>query len=267
MRPVDGFGQALRAQRAAAGMRQADLVEVLDHVIARSTLANVEVGRENPSARLWEAICAHLPHWVPELEPHYTPRSPAPSGFADTGPFDIVHATDAYTFRDHRSAEELIQVRRLRARTHGASRYVMRLINDSAAFDIDIEPLWGGWVERHERSSSPHGIEHRFHVRLDHPLDRGEEGEFAMRSWLLRDVADNAISMSFSLPTTSASLSATFAGNPPRRLWGIETDDDLPSRNIPVDDERLLPLSAGGNHTLRIRRPVPLRVYGIGWSW
>lgn len=267
MRPVDGFGQALRAQRAAAGMRQADLVEVLDHVIARSTLANVEVGREKPSARLWQAICTHLPHWVAELEPHYTPRNPAASAFADTGPFDIVHATDAYTFRDHRAAEEIIHVRRVRARAHGACRYVVRLVNDSEAFDVDVEPLWGGWIERHERTPTPEGIEHELHVRLDRPLARGEEGEFAMRSWVLRDVADNAISMSFSLPTTSASLSVTFAGRSPRQLWGIETDDPLPSRDVPADDDRLLSLSAGGNHTLRIRRPVPLRVYGIGWSW
>lgn len=50
-------------------MRQQDLVDALDRVIARSTLANVEVGRENPSARLWAAINDKLPEWVPQLEP------------------------------------------------------------------------------------------------------------------------------------------------------------------------------------------------------
>lgn len=55
-RAMEDFGAALRGLRKKRGLRQADLAAALDHQFARSTLANVEAGREAPSRRVWEAF-------------------------------------------------------------------------------------------------------------------------------------------------------------------------------------------------------------------
>jgi transcriptional regulator with XRE-family HTH domain len=120
---VSDFGDALRRVRAAHGLRQRDLVHELDGQFARSTLANVESGREPPSPRLMALLLERFPQHGDELGPLYEASRVAlsarllsrePSLTADHsdtasmrlgGPFVIEQYNLVYVFRESRSPE------------------------------------------------------------------------------------------------------------------------------------------------------------------
>ncbi|MEL4503547.1 helix-turn-helix transcriptional regulator [Luteococcus sp. H138] len=267
---MDGFGQALRRQRQAAGMRQQDLVEALDHVIARSTLANVEVGRENPSARLWRAIEVHLPDWVAPLEPWFAAvhRPAGDPPFEISGNYEILAATYAYTFRDHRAPEEIIQVRQVRSLSDGNDGYGLQLGNQSGNFDLDSEALWGGWIEKHERHQED-GISTlltRFH--FDRSLRRGEVHEFAVRSWVREDEPDTAVTVRFTRPTRNVQLALNFLGPRPEAVWIFAQHNvgDPRAEGPRHRDDIITPLP-NGTCTMRIAKPELGRNFGIAWRW
>lgn len=266
---VDGFGRALRAQRQAHGMRQADLVSALGNVIARSTLANVEVGRENPSARLWAAINHHLPSWVAPLEPYYRPahhsRQPP---FELAGPYEIVSATYAYTFREHRAPEEILLRRRVRALADGADGYGLQLSNNSGHFDVEPEAIWGGWVEHHERRMADDDSRHLTRFHFDRVLCAGQEHDFAVRNWVRHDEPAEMVTLMFTRPTGSVQLVLNFLGPQPRQVWTfgpLGPDDEEP--NAPASDSCLLTPGPGGSCCLRLERPTLGTLHGISWQW
>lgn len=267
---VHAFGSALKQRRVAAGMRQTDLVDALDRVIARSTLANVEVGRGKPSPRLWEAIERCLPEWVDDLEPLYVAGRSRPlpeTPFELAGPFDILQATYAYTFRDHRAPEEIVQHRRVRATSEGANGYGLQLSNDSGTFDLDAEALWGGWISEHHRHLDEGDSEHLLRFHFDHALRRGQVHDFATRSWVSHDDPADKVLLMFTRPTGEATLALNFSGPRPRRVWSFGPVDDFDTcPDEPVGDD-LVTLPPSGSASLHVRRPQPGKVYGMAWSW
>ena len=114
------FGAALGRLRSEAGLRQQDVSDRLAGNFARSTLANVESGRERPSARLWKALQDAFPEWTEQLAPTFeagrapgVPAAADDSFLAEVGvPFAIEEVSYVYTWRDHRAPEEIIEVRR-----------------------------------------------------------------------------------------------------------------------------------------------------------
>lgn len=267
---MEGFGQALRHQRMAAGMRQQDLVDALDRVIARSTLANVEVGRENPSARLWAAINQKLPEWVPHLEPWYRrdgrPGSLPP--FELSGPYEILEATYAYTFRDHRAPEEILLVRRVRALVDGCDGYGLQLSNNSGTFDLDTEALWGGWIQQHERRLAEDRSAHLTRFHFDRRLQRGEVHEFCTRSWVSHDDPGDTLLVKFTRPTHRVNLSLNFLGPRPRHVWAVGpvTDPDDPSVEV-LDPRRSITSHPNGTCAASLDEPLLGRFHGISWKW
>ncbi|MEL4359135.1 MULTISPECIES: helix-turn-helix transcriptional regulator [unclassified Luteococcus] len=267
---MEGFGQALRRQRQAAGMRQQDLVDALDRVIARSTLANVEVGRENPSARFWRAIQTHLPDWVAPLEPWFAAVH-SPDGeppFELSGNYEILKATYAYTFRDHRAPEEMIQVRHVRSLSDGNNGYGLQLGNASGNFDLDSEALWGGWIQQRQRHQED-GINTlltRFH--FDRVLRQGEEHEFAIRSWVREDDPETAATVRFTRPTREVYLSLNFLGPHPKQAWTFTKEHrEDPTPEAPARPSDLLHPTPTGTFAMRIQDPELGRDFGIAWRW
>jgi len=267
---MDAFGQALKGQRQAAGMRQRDLVEALHHVIARSTLANVEVGREKPSARLWAAIQEYLPQWVPALESWYL-ASHRPAGdlpFELAGPYEILSASHVFTFREHRCPEELIQVRQVRALSDGCTGYGLSLGNLTGNFSIDAEALWGGWIETHQQCAedATSSVMTRFH--FDRTLRRGDVHEFATRGWVDHDEPTTSVSMVSVRPTALSTQALNFLGPRPELVWRYElTSPDDPIPDAPAARSDVLAPTPGGSCALRVARPVMGRVYGLAWAW
>lgn len=146
---MSDFGRELKRLRMDSGMRQQDLTESLSGVVARSTLASVESGRERPSARLWAALQGVYPQWS-SLGPLYLEsragreRPGTGAGLSTAplaGPFALEESRITYTWRDHRVPEEIVEVRRVRALRDGADSYVLKLKTDGSETGIDAEVL------------------------------------------------------------------------------------------------------------------------------
>mgnify|MGYP000929362662 CR=1 FL=1 len=268
------FGDELRRLRTTAGMRQSDLTEALGRVVARSTLANVESGRELPSARLWSAIQRELPDWAEALQSHYDyAREPQISG-ADNplatlaGPFSLTEARYVYTFREHRAPEEIVEVKHVRALKDGADGYVLRMNTDGPSTELDVEVLWGGVIEqsvvRHDGGQTV--LLHR--LAFDRTLRRGETHSFALRSWITKeDTPPNKVDLRYTIPISLASLHLNFLGPTPRRLWRfgpladaiMATDPDLAhGQDIYLRN---------GSASAYFDRPSLNAEYGIAWTW
>lgn len=268
---MDSFGEALKTLRREDGLRQVDLVDALDGVIARSTLANVEVGRENPSVRLWEAICKHRPQWIATLEPLYRGRgiAPVPTPFEISGPYELLEAVYIYNFREHPSPEEIIQLRRVRALADGADGYGLKLINQSPGFDLDTEAMFGGWIEQHERVLGPQQHLHLTRFHFDRTLAHGEVHQFATRAWVSDNDPANVMSVRFTRPTRLVQLRLNFHSprRRPSRAWTFGPVADPLLEPESGDGLPTLDADAPGIYTLRIESPLMGHIYGVGWDW
>lgn len=249
-------------------MRQIDLVEALDHVIARSTLANVEGGRERPSARFWASLQRCLPDWAEELALCHPDHVAMPSDGARTATYDVLKATYSYTFREHPSPEEILLTRRIRATESGVDGYDLQITSDRSAFGLDSEALFGGWIEHseHRMGSDDTRFLTRFH--FDRTLQAGDEHEFALRSWIRGGDPGCSAQCTFTTPTSQARITLNFLGSrQPAAVWHFGPVPD-PSR-VPhrgTGCPRLEAL-APGTYSLRLSDPQLHQVYGIGWAW
>lgn len=265
---MESFGEALRALRKEAGMRQVDLVAALDRVIARSTLANVEVGRERPSARLWHSLTETFPEWTPRLQPLFPTRGTDNETFELSGPFQIIEANYAYTFREHPSPEEIVQVRRVRATRDGAAEYGLKITSERTDFGLDSEPLFGGWIRQDEHRIDEDRSLYLTRFRFDRTLRAGEEHEFALRSWVAQGDPGRSALVTFTLPTQRARITLNFLGSRrPRCVWHFGPLAD--PRLAPTDGvgcPEVKPLEPG-IYSLHLLHPRPAQCYGMGWAW
>ena len=270
------FGENLKNLRLAAGLRQEDLVKQLDGVVARSTLASVESGRERPSPRLWSALERALPEWAAQLQPEYRvargESDAAPNGdlrWANpAGPFTLDGARYVYTWRDHRAPEEIIEVRQVRALQDGADAYVLKLDTDGIDSELDAEALWGGRTDqslvRHEDGRTL--VMHRF--VLDRPLRRGETTSFALRSWITKECdPPSVVTLTYTIPIREAALHLNFLGPRPSSVWrfGPLADDAL-ARDPDVAARGRVPEN-GRQASAYFRKPSLNTHYGMAWEW
>ncbi len=268
------FGAELRRLRIATGMRQVDLAETLENVIARSTLANVEADREPPSARLWAAIQRQRPDWVAHLQSHYDyARNPQPDG-AETrwatlaGPFSLTEARYIYTFREHRAPEEIIEVKHVRALKDGADGYLLRMSSDGPSTELDLEVLWGGIVDQSVARHADGQTIFLHRLAFDRPLRKGETCSFALRYWITKeDTPPNRVDLRYTIPINLASLHLNFLGPTPRRLWRFGPLADATLATDPgLTHGNDLELRSGSTSAY-FDRPNLNAEYGIAWNW
>ena len=234
------FGQALRAARRAADLTQADLVRHLDRAFARSTLANIETGRERPSQRLLTVLVDHFPEWEGLLTPAFerSRRQPATTDRRRAtrcsrsrrrvrnvlgGPYQLEHLQIAYVFRHSHAPEEIIETRRIRATSTGGDGFGMRLKAQSEGFESEDEILWGGRLDMSSRHVEDGHAIYLQRVDFGKTLRRGEVHEFAVRHWVERDpVPDPEALFSLTLPADEVSLHMRFLGpSRPRRIFRV----------------------------------------------
>lgn len=288
---MTSFGSELRRRRVAAGLRQVDLVEALGGSIARSTLANVEVGREPPTERLWGALLAHRPEWARELANlyetarrdttrvrHANRRSPAPTLPLDSdmdGSFLIQSVNYTYVFGHSRAPEEILEVRRVTALTSGVHSYALRFAhNNSTALDLTQEALWGGQLGDHEIQRDDGTTVWLRRFDFDRRLRKGQTHEFALRSWIAADAEpEHAVCFDLTVPAREVTINLLFNGpHPPQEVWSYEarpevanpTEDEPPTH--PDDPSWLYPDEDGRVHC-RWRAPDLGVTHGVAWSW
>jgi DNA-binding XRE family transcriptional regulator len=290
------FGVLLRELRRARGWRQQDLADALAGGFARSTLANVEAGRERPSARLWQLLREHIPAWEPQLAAAYKEvagelrtgspsdraglqasprRQPAATpGSKDAGtlggPFALERLTLAYTFRHSRAPEEIVEIRRVRALQDGASRYGLKLTRvDSPEFTVDEEALFGGSLSTGVHHRTRRGTIYLRRFDFDRILAKGDVHEFGVRSWVAQDPdPDTAVQMDFTMPVESASIHLNFYGPVrPAEVWtfGPIADDELTPTTS--DGGESTSINLAGTVSMHLDQPQVGPVYGIAWRW
>lgn len=285
---MNEFGDALRAWRRRRGLTQAQFSASLGGQFARSTIANVETGRETPSARLWAAIGHHHPHAAAELESAYLAvRLHDPSM-----PIDVADAHDprrsnselrlggdvvierldlTYVFRESRSPEEILEVRSVRALRHGADRFVLKLkAQATPQFMVSPELLWGGRLSETQRTDARGETIYISTVLFERPLRRGEHHTFAVRTWVERDPEpDSAVEVTFSVPAEVVCLHANFLGPRPRRAWsyGPLVDDSLAPKTEEDPASSPVHVADDGPQSVTISRPSLGMWYGLAWSW
>lgn len=286
---METFGAALRELRRQRGWRQQDLVEALGSHVARSTIANVETGREPPTPRLWELLRALEPSVVTQLEPLYeqargrlvrkTPSPPAVDAHCSgdeaprrglAGPYVIELLQLIYVFRHSRSPEEIIEVRRVRATRHGADGYGLKFVQTrQEGFRADEEPLWGGHLTDGEHIDAAGRTVYLRRVDFGRRLRKGQVHEFAVRSWVERDPdPETSVNVLFSIPCQAVTIHLNFRGpDTPACCWAFGPIPDEILTPAEPEDGRPVTLSAAGTASAYFKNPELGVEYGIAWRW
>jgi DNA-binding XRE family transcriptional regulator len=248
--------------------------------IARSTLANIEAGRERPSDRLWEALCGAHSDWTDHLrEAFESSRQTVPvTTTADLthdgepflgGPFILERVAYVYLFEESRSPNEIIEIRRVRALRDGASTFGLSLRNtESDDFRLDQQVLWGGSLTTTDGATADGGTAHWRRVDFGRALRTGQSHEFALRTWIEVDPEPQTeVCFGVTVPAREVSIHLGFHGSPqPSDAW----------RYGPLSDESAIPKSPSGGRRVKItgssvsatfRNPVLGPIYGIAWRW
>lgn len=249
--------------RVESGLTQLDVAGRLG--ISRSTLANIEAGREQLSFSLRSRVIAEFPEWQESVS---TGRY-LPSITADNNSIAVVELQLAYLFSESRSPSEILEVRRVRALRAGVQHYVMGLHRtDRQELSLDTEVLWGGWVTDEATSRDSHV---RRVVTFPRELRRGEVHEFALRSWLERDGdPDTEIRFEMTTATEVAHIHLSCLGTPQiAKAWtfgplqrpgpGPIAEASRHSRPVAVLPGRPL--------TVSFTAPQVYSKYGIAWQW
>jgi len=286
------FGERLRSLRLARGWRQQDLVDALDGQVARSTIANVETGREPPTPRLWSLVSETLSDWVPELAAPYTEaRQRFEAGRPDQepiravgsvsgedpvrhilgGPFIVELLQLVYVFRHSRSPEEIIETRRVRATRTGADGYGLKLLRSQHdAFRVDEETLWGGHIADARHLDVDGRTIYLRRLEFGRRLRKGQVHEFAVRSWIDKDPEPGtSVGVSFTIPAKQVAIHLNFLGPvTPHECWSYG----------PVADGMLAPTESGegcepltsnpgGSYSGYFTSIEAGAEYGIAWTW
>jgi transcriptional regulator with XRE-family HTH domain len=281
------FGELLRQLRQRHGLRQTDLVARLPGRFSRSTVANVESGREAPSPRLWDAVQQTFPDDVPTLEQSYvaarrrvaTGHEGAVSRRSDRweseyplgGPLVIERRDVAAVFRESRAPEEMLQVIDIRARQDGVSSFVMKMwATQQEGFRTTPEVLWGGEVVDAEHVDRDGRTFLMREISFGRALQRGERHTFAVRSWVERmPTPETGIVVSPTHPTGVVAVHLAFLGGQPAAVWayGPVADDSLSPTS--ASDPGAIPTEfhGSGRHSVVFERPEPGESYGVEWSW
>lgn len=278
------FGDVLRALRRSAGLTQEDLVDRVGRQFARSTLANIETGRERPSERILGLLLEAFPERKDVLVRSFErTRSPLTSGsagraacgattrhrYALGGPYQLEQLQIVYVFQHSRAPEEILESRRVRAVENGADGFGLRFRAQSGELEIEDEVLWGGRMESSARYDDDGHTTYLQRVDFGRALRRGQVHDFAVRRWVTREqVPDTEALFCLSLPAGEVSLHLKFHGpDRPRRIRRVGPLADhclVRDRGALEEATAVDPRADVSEYFVR---PEVGALYGVIWDW
>jgi len=287
---MSAFGEALRALRERHQLpRQQDLAEALSGQIARSTIANLETGRQVPTARVLAALTARFPQDAEALRAIYeheqqqrqaaAAEQPPPSRRRRAPKIEppadyVLERYDViYVLRDSRSPEEIIEVRHVRALSSGARDFGLSLSRDAEGFEVETEVLFGGEITGVDIQEVDGRTLIFQLLDFGRVLRKGERHGFAVRYWVGRNPGgDDDVSYvpvsSLDYRMDAVGVHVNFWGEAkPAACWafeGLPHEAMAPGR--PEDGERLQ-LNQHSMASVEMRRPVTGTWFGVGWRW
>lgn len=279
------FGDALRDARRAAGLTQEQVIARVGHRFARSTLANIETGRERPSERIFALIVEGFPEWERALAGPFgssrrsrvpEPGGPAarraasrPNRFALGGPYQLEQLQIVYVFQHSQAPEEVLESRRIRAVASGGDGFGLRFRAQSDGLEIEDEVLWGGRLDSSARYDEDGHTTYLQRVDFGRTLRRGQVHDFAVRRWVARDPnPDTEALFCLSLPAAEVSLHLKFHG--PQRPSRIRRVGPLADHCLVRDRGALEAATAVDPRTdvsEYFTRPEVGALYGVIWDW
>jgi transcriptional regulator with XRE-family HTH domain len=258
-------GVLLRALRAEDGLRQRDVASRLG--VNRSTLANIEAGREPVSGAMLLKVLSAYPHWRVSIEA----GEHRPSVVGLNASLVIEELTIAYVFLESHSPSEILQIRRVRALRSGISHYALGLRRtDQGTFTLDTQVLWGGRLNELEAGPDQEGRVLRV-VEFPRPLRSGEVHEFAMRSWVERDDDPGTeVRVAVTTRTKVARIHLACHGTVNfADVWKFGPVPDPGAGVLPADSPNVekVDVVAGTPVSVTFRVPECGPTYGVGWAW
>lgn len=257
-------GELLRVLRAEEGMSQADVAARVG--VGRSTLANIEAGRESMSGRIRRLLVAQFPNWGTSLDSGMYRMSTC----GRNAGLIVLELTIAYVFLDSLSPSEIVQVRRVRARHSGVQGYALGLQrSDGEVFETDSQALWGGHL-RDRLTDDPKTYMRVF--QFPNPLRAGQPHEFAMRTWVDRDAKPcREIRLALTMATRKAHIHlASHGPHGIARAWSFGPMVGDPGReDIAADSEHAHPTRVVSRSlvTATFLDLSPDQHCGLGWEW
>ncbi|GAB4006368.1 helix-turn-helix transcriptional regulator [Nocardioides ultimimeridianus] len=274
------FAPVLRDLRHSAGLTQEGLIEALDGEFARSTLANIEAGREVPSVRFFRAVSGRFPEWRSSLSEPFghareqvgrrsrTGRDPQRTVLGPLGGRAVVeHLCSTYVFDDGPGPVEVVETRRIRAASSGVTGYVARFIT-GPGFEAEHD-VTGGELRAIDRVADRVGTTVLCHIAFESPLLRGETHELTTRS-VVRGGHHDAATTALLVPDTTtgdAEVRLRFGGRLPDAVDAFGPVADRSLLDAPQELVRFRPLDVADVVTTRFADPAVGLVYGVRWTW
>ncbi|GAB3860469.1 hypothetical protein GCM10028801_23350 [Nocardioides maradonensis] len=272
------FAPALRQLRHSAGLTQEGLIKALDGEFARSTLANIEAGREVPSVRFFRAVSGRFPEWGSALsEPfgharerlarHVTAgRDPQRTTLGPLGGRAVVEQLrTTYVVDGGPGSAEVVESRRIRATSSGVTGYVARFIT-GPGFEAEHEVTAGGELRATDLVADPAGTTVLCHIAFASPLQRGETHEFTTRSRVHGGTTTTALLVPEST-TTEAEIRLRFRGALPTGVESFGPVADRALLDAPEAMVRYRPVEVDHDVTVRFPGAAIALVHGVRWTW
>jgi transcriptional regulator with XRE-family HTH domain len=286
---VSEFGEALRELRKRHGfVRQQDLAQSLGGEVARSTIANLEAGRQRPTPRVWALLAAALPaEAVTVLKPLYEqaraeqaasaaerrPAKRARGGPVVEPPPDYVFERYdvMYVLRESRSPEEIIEIRHVRALTKGAHDFGLSFSRDSAGFEVETEVLFGGEIVGLDVQELPGKTMIMQLLDFKLALRKGERHSFGVRYWVQRDPGEQGqghVVVQSDYQMEAVGVHVNFWGvEKPKLCWAYQGLPDPAMAPGQPEVDQLLQANRHSMVRTNLRKPATGTCFGVAWQW
>ena len=280
---MNSFGGELRAFRLRAGLTQAGLAAAIGGQVSRSSIANIEAGRQSPSIPFWQAFESAFPDDSQTIRQAYLDarlqpatsrgRTSASKVGAEAvssvlgGPFCVERLDIVYVFRESHSPEEIVEFRQVRALRNGAHDFRLKYEHQgSTKFESVPEVLFGGQLVDETRQSAAGETIYLRRIDFQRTLRRGAHHDFCLRYWVEHNPElGDAVAVAMTNRAETVKVHLKFLGTSrPAAVWRFDAVADARLGYGEPTKTSSLPWDQA---SASFHRPELGTSFGIAWRW